>query len=742
MKRISLAVSIVLLMFFALSACSGGASFVADTLLSGVADSLNLSQNDITSGENGVKSPSNAPSLPKNNDEDEEPIVEFTAFFITFGGTNIEPIICAVLEEYMIPLPTRFGFVFEGWFLEENFSGTVVFNADNTKFYMQDNTTFYAKWGLDIVQEIRTVAQLKNIANPNNVSSMAQRYRLMANIDLRGEAWEPLGQSISRSEEREGKVKQNRSALPFTGSLDGNGFSIIGLSLMPLGPEERFNHLYYGLFAIIGAGAVVQNLHFSSVRIELDGGYSNFYIGALAGRLDRGTVRNCTATGVRINNPELKYEAGLLDDFFFSSATPTSSAFIGGLIGGITEGTVENCAVLSGSVISKSVADGVFVGGLAGFNWRGIIRRSTSAVAVEGRYAGGLAGYNNGRIYDSDSSGSVLGSIAYPAVAGGLTAYNDIDGEILRSFARGSVRARTAGGLVGINMYNFSLNAPPSTGGDPIVRALGLDNESLGNGTGGIISNSYASGNVTASEYAGGLIGRAEAKVPVNGAWAKIPELDADGNFAKDEDGNVIYVTDEDGKLIYEYQLKEERYFIINCFAFGNVVAYAEEIMFKNSLGNWVLSVGVHHTVFAGGLIGHAVEPAITGSGAFGNVLAESKRPVASGDSFVFNTAFASNTIGRSSSVLTYSRPASDYYFMPIRMLVGSAEQTVLRNGIPFEGFNGFNLSPSLLASAFTSAFFTGSPTASTPGMGFSSAVWDFSNTDIENKIYPRLIRN
>jgi hypothetical protein len=674
-KLLSIILSLVIVAVVGLSACAGNA---ADFL------QQQNSHDDgfLTSGGTALAS-----DVPPN-----------ALFSVTFVNSRLQP--TTFNNNIIVNEPTsppEQGYVFLGWFLSMTAETRVTFPLQ-----LVADTVLFARWTTDGVMIINTVQQLKNVQ-----FAMSGRFELGQNLDLRGEDWNPLGLTIVDSE-TEGRVTLADEIVPFTGELNGRNFSIVGLNMTPRGPDDQFGHLMYGLFAVLGEGSLVQNLNFANARIELNGGFSSFYLGALAGRMDGGFVRNVVASNVRINNPEVRYEGGFLDDFFFSGARPTTSTFIGGLIGGVVEGEIVNSAT-SGAVVSRSVANGVFVGGLAGFNLGGIIRQSSSFANVEGRYAGGLVGYNNGYILGSNATGTVVGSLAYPAVAGGLTAYNDIDGIIERSFALGTVSARTAGGLVGINSYNFSINPPLKLGGEVIINALGLDREALGAGIGGIVRNSYAAGNVSASEFAGGLIGRAEANMPVRGAMDQ----------------------------------KENRYFIENCFAFGNVEARAEQIIFKDSSGNDVHNLGVFHSVFAGGIIGHAAELRISAVAAFGNVVAESKRPNTEGG-FTFNTVYAGNVVGHSTGQLIFDGNISVYHYTPARFLHGVTTQTVTRNAVTFSGYGngiGVNWAQALEPEQFNdTAFLLNSPySLLNAGLGFDPAIWNFDDINFALGRYPTL---
>ena len=61
--------------------------------------------------------------------------------FETNGGSSIETVEVKKGESYELPVPTRTGYEFDGWFTDENFSGSAV-----TSTTPESNLTFYAKW--------------------------------------------------------------------------------------------------------------------------------------------------------------------------------------------------------------------------------------------------------------------------------------------------------------------------------------------------------------------------------------------------------------------------------------------------------------------------------------------------------------------------------------------------------------------------------------------------------------------
>ena len=253
----------------------------------------------------------------------------------------------------------------------------------------------------------------------------------------------------------------------FNGVLDGQGHSVSNLTINL--PQTT----YVGLFGDIGLNGVVRN-------INLTGG--SIVAGASAGPLageNEGTITNATAsTPVTIAiydaNGDGGYEAG-------------------GLVGGNT-GTI-NASSASGAVSGVGT-----VGGLAGANSSnpgvGIIENSHASGAVTetgGGDAGGLVGASGLQtpggglpsLINDYATGAVLGT----GFDGGLS--GDVNsGKVTGSYATGSV---SVGGDLADSYFD----------GDYIGGLIGY----LGRQDNSAITNVYATGPVSGTQYVGGLIG-------------------------------------------------------------------------------------------------------------------------------------------------------------------------------------------------------------------------------------------
>ncbi len=254
-------------------------------------------------------------------------------------------------------------------------------------------------------------------------------YVLGANIDLTGFKFTPIGNET-----------------PFTGNIDGTGYTISNLNL---DSEESDN---IGLFS--NNNGTISNITLNDITVK---GKSN--VGGLVG-YNSGIVTSCTVSG---------NVTGLGDN-------------VGGLIGYVY---AENKDItLSGNGAEGKVVGINQVGGLIGYSQiyataNGIynlyIQKSYATVDVEGTSnVGGLIGYQIAHILKHNDA---------------TTANN----YILQTYATGNVKATgdNVGGLVG---YMYSYTALDSSW-LPTIRAY------VG------IQNSFATGKVEGRSNIGGLVG-------------------------------------------------------------------------------------------------------------------------------------------------------------------------------------------------------------------------------------------
>lgn len=166
----------------------------------------------------------------------------------------------------------------------------------------------------------------------------------------------------------------------FTGSFDGNNYTITGLTISEAG-ESKFA----GLFGKIGDTGVVSKLTLKNVNIN--GQFSS--VGAIAG-MNLGTITRCEVlTGIVQSSLEGASVGGICGVVRYSNAN---------------RGRIDRCLV-SASVVGQS-----YVGGLAGRNEGAIVINSYTTsnsgddsikILDENGNVGGIIGYNTFYTYNS-----------------------------------------------------------------------------------------------------------------------------------------------------------------------------------------------------------------------------------------------------------------------------------------------------------------------------------------------------
>jgi Cadherin-like beta sandwich domain/S-layer homology domain len=281
---------------------------------------------------------------------------------------------------------------------------------------------------------IETPAQLDKVRN-----YLDAHFRLEADIDLShysdGEGWDPIASGFNTS---------NPDTL-FTGSFDGNGFTISNLTI---DREEDCQ----GLFAAVGEEGEIRDVHLEDVTIN--GGSC---VGSLVG-LNYGVIENASVNFGLVNG----------DDF------------VGGLVGRHSGELVSSHADIS--VFGQDYVGGL-VGYMNGFNHKTVsIRDSYASGNVDGKtVVGGLVG----RI-ETDNAGSI--------------------NEIMNSYAEGKVTGdKHVGGFIGSNavlpggtiIVRNSYATGDVTGQSQVGGLIGYNVTTSGSDTTFVIAQNYVTGKVT-----------------------------------------------------------------------------------------------------------------------------------------------------------------------------------------------------------------------------------------------------
>jgi len=209
----------------------------------------------------------------------------------------------------------------------------------------------------------------------------------------------------------------------FTGSYDGQGYTIDKLFIYRVGDEYN----YAGMFGNIGA-ATLQNIVLTNIDIT-----GELYIGGLVGYGEGATITNCTVTG-----------------------TVNGNSGVGGLVGLGKKVTIENCC--STCEVTGSMED---TGGLIGYSGeQSSISNCCATGQVTGHYrVGGLIGSLWEKVTLSNSySTSDVSSKDNSYDAGGLVGYV-AQASVINCYATGVVSCpESTGGLIGF-VEQLTLNA-------------------------------------------------------------------------------------------------------------------------------------------------------------------------------------------------------------------------------------------------------------------------------------------
>lgn len=279
------------------------------------------------------------------------------------------------------------------------------------------------------------------------------------------------------------------SNAPFTGSLDGDGYTISNIWVF------RKTDSNVGLFGYT-QGATFRDMTLASSSIV---GGSN--TGGIAGYIDGGQASHITLNNNTVR-AYLQYNGG-------------------GFAGNITSGTFSHIQNNGGFVHGS----GNIIGGIVGYMLNGTITDSYSSAAVDGGLnVGGFVGqFEGGEITRSFATGNVISNRSeWLAMktgynAGGFAGYINL-GTISNSYATGNVTTSSsyAGGFVGYASPGVTISNAYATGDVSGVQEV-FENATFipdyiggfaGYASGSHFSKTFATGNVVSvGMYTGGYAG-------------------------------------------------------------------------------------------------------------------------------------------------------------------------------------------------------------------------------------------
>lgn len=391
----------------------------------------------------------------------------------------------------------------EGWSEPNDSSGAIVPQED-----LDGDGTDADPYTITTDQELQAIAE-----------ELDAHYELGTNIDASmtdqwndGAGFDPIG---SQDE-------------PFTGSFDGNGYEICGITI------DRSDERRVGVFGFIDG--VLENVFVTNVDITGLGEVGALVGGTGADDMDdsivsgvhaRGTVTGQFTVGglVGYNHDDRPVEDSsvAVDVDTEEFDTDEGEEFVGGLVGYNSGDVIDSHA-------TGTVAGPNDVGGLVGLNFANgqVIDSYGTGEATADHTVGGLVGLNEGDVSDSHAEGDVTAEAVHPddeySAAGGLVGYNsgaaDV-GTVTGSYVTGDATIggeSVVGGLVGLNFEGDEEDDTVGTITDSHVTAdvtvEGFDDDESAagglvgaNGDGSVITASSAECAVSGHQFVGGLVG-------------------------------------------------------------------------------------------------------------------------------------------------------------------------------------------------------------------------------------------
>jgi len=267
--------------------------------------------------------------------------ISYTVTFDPQGGA-VSPTSKTVTYDTLygeLPLPTRLGFVFAGWFTA---GGTPV--TANTQVAITANQTLFAKWAdnmewfttntLAITYVIMNEEELhgfSQLVNTETTDFFGKTVILGTELDMSSlpTPWMPIG---------------TNEVVVFQGTFDGQGKVITGLNFNDWDCDN------VGLFGILGETGVVKNVNLTLTDCMLVG-HEN--VGGIAG-CNYGLIQNCQVLegfiGGLVNVGGLVgRNAGVVENSF-NAAIIEAGSVLGGIAGVNESGAaIRNCYWLTGS---------------------------------------------------------------------------------------------------------------------------------------------------------------------------------------------------------------------------------------------------------------------------------------------------------------------------------------------------------------------------------------------------------
>lgn len=323
---------------------------------------------------------------------------DYTVTFNANGGDcNVKKITITYDCPLNLPETTKFYHIFDGWYYgEQKF-------IDGAPYTIAKNITIIAEWQVVDECELYTAKDLKNVAY-----YLDGNYKLMADINLGGAEWTPIGDETA----------------PFTGNFNGNGHTVSNFKITITTNSAAFFGVNDG---------TIRNLNIINANITK----GNIYSAILVGK-NGGSISYCSSSG------DIK----------------AASTYVGGLVG-----YNENGSISFSSSSGNITANSLYIGGLVGFVNK--TANSTFTYDISDCYSTAIinkdTSYNASIIYSGGLVGYVKGSEKQSCLIANSYAKCDLSISITCKSAFETYTQRTyVGGLIGHSEYttyrrNYSL---------------------------------------------------------------------------------------------------------------------------------------------------------------------------------------------------------------------------------------------------------------------------------------------
>jgi hypothetical protein len=584
-----------------------------------------------------------------------------------------------------------------------------------------ESTNFKAVTSVEELTSIRT--------------NLSGNFRLYNDIDLEGIEWIPIG----------------TEATPFSGILDGQGFTISNLKITE-------TQVYIGLFGY--NQGTIKNLKLEKVDINVTGEIlNNIYVGALVGFNNT----NSKMENIITNSGTLKVKKRGLN-----------KGYIGGIIGYQLD-NINLVGLINKVTVTGQDMDGT--GGIVGFaenkltillaSNEGLIQGTNElGMGFSGNYIGGLVGVADSLdINLSNNKNTVSGKAFLGGLVGGANYTTIID-----SYNEGLVLgSENTGGFIGFGKSEVLIS---DSRNEYLVQGWKMVGGFIGNSKHSIIQNSKNLGSIWGSQKAGGLVGYSDQANIFNsinvgdvdgGEWTGGLigsggfDIKKSTNYGEVRGGSIVggLVGFGQGSIVDSFNHS----FIYGSGTIGGLVGWNRGDSIYSNTKNEGLVSGAS---IIGGLIGKFDEGKLTISNCSNNGHVIGKQNDVGGlvgyigatttilyswnNGNIIGNSFVGGLIGSGSSIyvyhsLNFANVTSLSESLNIGGIIGTLpniydfEQTfysgnITSNGVVVDGvaFGTKVTDPSTLNLAFF-----------TTTLDWDTEIWDFTGLDIANGVYPTL---